>query len=141
MTASPSALRRGAGWVTFTYRVTNPGNVALSDVSVKDNKISKLTYVSGDTNRDGVLQPGETWVYTGRAYLRATTTNVATASGTANGIVVTGTAATTVHVTGGLIGTAQIPKTATPWYNLLFFGVVLALAGILGYWRLGESHV
>ena len=141
-TASPGSLRRGAGWVTFTYRVTNPGNVTLSGVSVTDDKISKLTYVSGDTGSDRLLRPGETWVYTGREYLRATTTNVATARGTANGIavtgaastVVTGTASTRVSVTGGPIGSAQIPKTATPYYNLLVLGVALALAGVLGYW-------
>ena len=140
-TASPGALTRGAGWVRFTYQVTNPGNVALSGVSVTDDKISKLTYVSGDTDKDGMLEPGETWVYTARVYLKATTTNVATARGTANGIVVTGTATTRVRVTGAAIGNARIPKTATPWYNLLVLGVALALSGALGYLKLGASHV
>ena len=139
--ASPKSLTGGPGWITFDYRVTNPGNVALGDVSVTDDKIGELTYVSGDTGSDGLLEPGETWVYTARSYLRVTTTNVATATGSANGVVVTGTARTTVPVIGRLIGTGIIPKTATPWYNLLLIGAAMALAGTLGYWKLGVSHV
>jgi len=140
-TASPTSLKKGPGWVTYSYRVTNPGNVALSAVSVTDNKISGLTFVSGDTNKDGMLQPGETWVYSKRVWLKSTTTNTAIAKGTWNGTVVTGVASARVSVTGGPIGSGKIPKTATPWYNLLVLGAALSLAGILGYWKLGESHV
>ncbi|MFU8891219.1 MAG: ice-binding family protein [Anaerosomatales bacterium] len=130
--ASPSALNSGPGPVTYTYRVTNPGTVALSDVSVVDDKLSPVTYVSGDVNDDGLLQPEETWVYTGTMTLGATTTNTATASATSGETTVTDTAAVTVvvsTVTGG-----AIPKTATPWYNLLLAGVVMAMIGAAGYW-------
>ena len=131
--ASPAALTSGPGPVTYTYRVTNPGTVALSDVSVVDDKLSPVTYVSGDENDDGLLQPGETWVYTGTMTLGATTTNTATASAISGETTVTDTASVTVvvsTVTGG-----AIPRTATPWYNLLFAGAVLVLIGAVGYWR------
>ncbi|MBE0418044.1 MAG: DUF3494 domain-containing protein [Coriobacteriia bacterium] len=131
--ASPTALTSGPGPVTYTYRVTNPGTVALSDVSVVDDKLSPVNYVSGDVNDDGLLQPGETWIYTGTMTLGATTTNTATVTATSGETTVTDTAAVTVvvsTVTGG-----AIPKTATPWYNLLFAGVALALTGAVGYWR------
>ncbi|MBW6469286.1 MAG: DUF3494 domain-containing protein [Coriobacteriia bacterium] len=130
--ASPSALNSGPGPVTYTYRVTNPGTVALSEVSVVDDKLSPVTYVSGDVNDDGLLQPEETWVYTGTMTLGATTTNTATASATSGDTTVTDTASVTVvvsTVTGG-----AIPKTATPWYNLLLAGVVMAMIGAAGYW-------
>lgn len=138
--ASPKSLKHGPGWVTYTYKVTNPGNVTLSKPGVKDNRISKLTYVSGDTNRDGLLQRGETWLYRKRVRVRATTTNTAVASGTYNGVVITSTARVRVRVTGALIGSGKIPKTSTPWYNVLVVGIALMTVGFLGYWRLGENH-
>lgn len=136
-TASPKSLTKGPGWVTFTYRVGNPGNVDLSQVNLSDNKISGLKLVSGDTNHDGLLQPGETWVYSKRVWMKTTTTNVAVAQGTWNGIVYTSSAALRLLVTGGPIGSGAIPRTATLWYNLLLLGVLMALVGTLGYWRLG----
>jgi hypothetical protein len=130
--ASPTALTSGPGPVTYTYRVTNPGTVALSDVSVVDDKLSPVTYVSGDVNGDGLLQPDETWIYTGTMTLGATTTNTATATATSGDTTVTDTAAVTVvvsTVTGG-----AIPRTATPWYGILLAGAVLVLIGAAGYW-------
>ena len=50
--------------VTWTYVVTNPGNVPLSNIVVTDN-IGGVNpvYVSGDTNEDGILQEDETWIF------------------------------------------------------------------------------
>lgn len=58
--------------VTWTYVVTNPGNKDLRNVTVTDNIAGvNPVYVSGDLNSDGILQPGEVWLY------RATGTAVA----------------------------------------------------------------
>ncbi len=139
-TASPNTLTHGAGWVTYTYVVTNAGVIPLSSVSVVDDKLGTLTFVSGDTNGNHLLDTGEAWLYTGRAHLTTTTTNTATASGIGNETTVTSTATVRVPVTGGPIGPGTIPKTATPWYNLLALGVLLVLVGTLGYRRVGASR-
>ncbi|MDO9556690.1 MAG: ice-binding family protein [Coriobacteriia bacterium] len=123
-TASPTSLPAGGGSVTYTYTVTNPGTVEFSNVTVTDDMVSPVTYVSGDTNGDEILQPGETWIYTATVRLTKTTTNVATVTGTGAGVVTTDTATTTVAA-GGLL-----PNTATPWYSLLLAGVVLVLLGV-----------
>ncbi|RPJ75960.1 MAG: PKD domain-containing protein, partial [Alphaproteobacteria bacterium] len=49
--------------VPYRIVVKNEGNVDLTGISVEDSKIS-LTGPTGDDN-DGVLNPGETWAYTG----------------------------------------------------------------------------
>jgi len=143
-TPNPLALTSGSGLVTYTYKVTNPGKVALSNVSVTDDKVSPVNYVSGDVNADNLLQPSETWTYTSKAKLNATTINTATAKGSANGltavdialatVVVTQPAVVTPTVTGG-----QIPKTSTPLYALLLLGLVLAMVGIV-IWRRSKRY-
>ncbi len=57
--------------LTWTYTVTNPGDVALDDVQVTDDNGTPgdtsddfiLTLAGGDTNGDGLLDPDETWIY------------------------------------------------------------------------------
>jgi len=72
--------------VTYTYVVTNPGDLQLSDVSVTDNKASVVTYQSGDADGDGRLDTRETWIFTATYTVTAEDAdplvNVATASGT-----------------------------------------------------------
>ena len=56
---------------TFTYVVTNPGNVALASVTVRDDNGTagntaddfNATFQSGDTNSNGRLDTTETWTY------------------------------------------------------------------------------
>jgi hypothetical protein len=48
--------------LTFTYTVTNPGNVPLTGVTATDDKCSPLTR-TGNT-ADTTLDPGDTWTYT-----------------------------------------------------------------------------
>jgi uncharacterized repeat protein (TIGR01451 family) len=52
------------GNVTWTYVVTNPGRVPLSNVRVTDNIPGvNPVYVSGDTNSNGLLDVGESWLF------------------------------------------------------------------------------
>jgi von Willebrand factor type A domain len=79
--ADTASLPAGGGNVTYNYDVTNVGNVALSNVSVSDDKCSPVTYGSGDSDHDHKLDLTETWTFTCTANLTKTTTNVATATG------------------------------------------------------------
>ncbi len=126
------------GSVTYTYLVTNPGTVVLSNIVVTDDKISPVTYVSGDANSDALLQPGETWVYTATANLAATTTNTATATGATTGTpveAVTDTASYTVTIGPRTVTGGQLPKTATPWYNVFLASIVMMTLGAVGLSR------
>jgi uncharacterized repeat protein (TIGR01451 family) len=68
---APGAVVRQGTTVTWTYTVTNPGNVALGSVVVRDdagtpaNTADDLTpsFVSGDANGNNRLDVGETWSY------------------------------------------------------------------------------
>jgi outer membrane protein OmpA-like peptidoglycan-associated protein len=60
--------------VTYNYSLDNSGSTNVSvpvvggqpnrDSAVVDDKCSPVTYVSGDTNTDGVLDTSETWEFT-----------------------------------------------------------------------------
>lgn len=131
-TPDPLKLTHGKGSVTYTYKVTNPGTLDLGSVKITDNKISNVSYISGDTNLDNLLQSGEIWVYTGKMTLTKTTTNIATATGIANSITARDTATATVRVTNTTVMGGLLPKTGSPLYNVLFVGVILTLAGVFG---------
>ena len=64
--ASTTALIAKAGDVVpYSFTVTNPGNQTLTGVTLSDpNCTSAISGPSGDTNDDGKLQTGETWIYT-----------------------------------------------------------------------------
>ncbi len=76
--------------VTWTYNVTNPGNVPLSNVTVTDNiaGVNPTPVLSGgfnvgDTNHDNLLEPGETWVFTASGTaIAGQYSNIGTATGT-----------------------------------------------------------
>ena len=85
--------------VTWTYEVTNPGNVPVANIVVTDDNGTPVpgdditpTFVSGDTNGDGLLDVGETWTYTA--------TGVAIAGQYTNNAVVDGTGPDTVNPDG-----------------------------------------
>ncbi|KPJ78417.1 MAG: hypothetical protein AMJ54_03450, partial [Deltaproteobacteria bacterium SG8_13] len=84
--------------VQFTYVVTNPGEIALENVWVVDdnetpgelsddftpNPILDQGWNIGDSDRDGLLDPGETWFYTWTTLAtEGQHANLATASGKA----------------------------------------------------------
>ncbi len=106
---SPLALSASGGLVTYTERVSNPGTVALSNITLSDDKCSPTKYVSGDTDGDSKLDVNETWVYTCQASLTTSTTNTATASGNANGLTATDFAVATV-----VVAAPSLPNTGLP---------------------------
>ncbi len=68
--------------VTYTYTVRNTGSDPISNVVLTDDLCSPLNFVDGDdAPADGVLNPGETWVYTCAMALSEDTTNVAEVTG------------------------------------------------------------
>src|SRR6185369_3683019 len=79
-----------------TYLVTNPGNVPLTVKSLTDDAGTPTSpaddfqpvYVSGDTNNNGLLDPGEAWLYTSQGVVTYSVQpglygNTATVTGTA----------------------------------------------------------
>jgi hypothetical protein len=104
----------GGGNVTYAYAVTNPGVVALHSVTLTDNKCGPVTRISGDANGNNLLDPGETWAYTCTANVPVTTMNIATAEGSANGIMAIGYAFSTVLVAAPGLPNTGFPPTSTP---------------------------
>ena len=79
---TPLSLPNGSGSVTYNYTVWNvAGRQALKDVTVKDDKCSPVTLLSGDVNSNSKIDPGENWKYSCSATLSTTTTNTAIATG------------------------------------------------------------
>jgi len=108
---SPLTLLAAGGMVTYTEKITNPGTVALNNVTLSDDKCSPMLFVSGDINKDSKLDVTETWTYTCRTNLTETTLNTAVATGEANGLVIKDYAVATV-VVAGVVPT--LPNTGTP---------------------------
>lgn len=50
--------------ITYTYRVSNPENQPLSNVTVTDDRCGPVTYVCGDTNKNHKLDNSEIWTFT-----------------------------------------------------------------------------
>jgi uncharacterized repeat protein (TIGR01451 family) len=80
-TADPTSTPSG-GQVTYTYQVTNTGDVNLSSITLTDDQGLTLT-LTNKGDGDNILSPGETWVYQATASLTERTTNTGTACGTA----------------------------------------------------------
>jgi uncharacterized repeat protein (TIGR01451 family) len=123
------------GAVTYSYDVTNPGTVPLSNVSITDNKCTGLPgrfnpAHPGDVNQNGLLDPGETFHFTCKTNLTQTTTNIATAEGSANGMTARDLALATVVVASpGLPNTGLPPRGATiPWDIFLSAGILMLVS-------------
>jgi LPXTG-motif cell wall-anchored protein len=118
---SPLTLLSGAGTITYTKKVTNPGTVALSNITITDDKCAPVNYISGDVNGDSKLDTTETWTYTCISNLTKTTTNTVTVTGEANGLKATDFAVSTV-----VVAVPKLPKTGSTnlWNILMLLGAV-----------------
>ncbi len=111
-TASPTVLPQGPALVTYVYTVTNTGPVPMYGVWVKDNKCEGVSFISGDTNNNSLLDLNEIWTYQCAKVLQETETNIATTHGAANGWDVYDTASATVVVTPSIV--PALPNAGTP---------------------------
>lgn len=107
--ANPLPLPVEGGDITFTYRVNNPGIVALSDVAVVDDKCSNMSSKLGDTNGNNLLDITEVWVYTCSMRITVSSTNTTTVTAFANNLSATDKSALTIKV---------IPSISEPSTNL-----------------------
>ncbi len=108
----------GGGAVTYSYTVTNPGTVALSDVGITDDKCtglpSRVVGHPGDLNKNNLLESNETWSFTCQTNLTKTTTNIGTAIGHANGLTAVDFSSATVVVPEVLGASIGFPNTGFP---------------------------
>ena len=123
---SPLTLLAGGGMVTYTNKVTNPGLVALSNVRLTDNKCTVVSYVSGDTDGDLMLDTAETWTYTCSMNLTQTTVNTVIATGEANGLTARDFALATV-----VVAAPKLPATGIDPNDKNNAWGIVALVGIL----------
>ena len=131
---STFVLPIGGGAVTYLYTVTNPGTAPLSNVSIIDNKCTglpgRVAGHPGDLNKNNLLESNESWTFTCQTNLTQTTTNRATAQGSANGLTVLDFAQATVAVASpGLPNTGLPPSdNSIPWNIVVSTGTIAALA-------------
>ncbi|KKU68332.1 MAG: Alpha 5 type IV collagen isoform 3 [Parcubacteria group bacterium GW2011_GWA2_47_16] len=131
----PSAFTLpSSGPVTYMYTVTNPGTVALSNVSVVDNKCSPIFGPSGDVNNNTMLDISETWLYTCRMNLSVNTVNTGTAQGSANGLTAIDFSLAVVLVTPPSLPNAGFgpdERSAISWNFVAVAGAFIVLLGSL----------
>ncbi|WP_339703224.1 gliding motility-associated C-terminal domain-containing protein, partial [uncultured Marixanthomonas sp.] len=89
--------------ISYTFSVTNEGNVSLTNVTVTDPLIATINGPTGDTDGDGELDVTETWIYNGDYTITqgdintGQVVNQATAEGTApDGSIVTDDSGATI---------------------------------------------
>jgi hypothetical protein len=125
---SPLALPAGGGMVTYTKKVTNPGMVALRNIRLADDMCGPVSYISGDTNNDAMLDTTETWIYTCQEHLTKTTTNTVTVSGEANNLTAKDVAIATV-----VVAPIGLPNTGSTFGDLVRTITVDLRQGMRGY--------
>lgn len=125
---NPLKLTAEGGVVTYTYKITNPGTIALNNIKLFDDKCSSMKYVSGDVNKNFKLETTETFIYTCKTKLTKTTTNTAMATGEANGMLARDFAIATVVVAPAASVIPKLPNTgiAPEENNIALYMIVLA---------------
>jgi uncharacterized repeat protein (TIGR01451 family) len=105
ITKMPSVPQAHEGnTIIYTYTVTNPGDVPLSNVLVTDDTIGNVPYQSGDTNEDEILGTDETWIFSA---------NYTIPTGDANYLV------NTASATGTYAGSRRIVAWTTATVDIL----------------------
>lgn len=135
---SPLTLPIGGGKVTYAYTVTNPGTVPLSNVFITDDKCTglpgRVIGHPGDINNNNLLESNEAWSFTCVSNLTQSTTNIATVSGSANGLTAKDFAIATVIVAGfvpGLPNTGFAPFGGVAPWGMLLFSIFTVFAIVL----------
>jgi hypothetical protein len=100
----------------------------MSNVVVTDDKCPVVSYSSGDTNGNNLLDVGESWVYTCKTKVQVSTGSVATAKGDANGF--TALAYAFVNV---LVSAPELPNTGLGVQGITFtwFDIILIIAVVV----------
>lgn len=134
-TPSVFTLPASGGAVTYTYTVTNPGTAPLSNLTITDDKCTGLpgrynTAHPGDVNQNNLLDPGETFNFTCQSNLTQTTTNTATAQGSANGLTARDFAIATVIVAAPGFPNAGFPpqEKSNPWNLVILSGILMLIS-------------
>jgi len=99
--------------IAYTYKVTNIGDVPLSDISVKDNRAGAAVFDSGDANSNKNMDVGEIWVFKSNYLIPAgesgSIINTATVFGTdPNNIKVIASANATVNLVSIIVKITSI---------------------------------
>lgn len=128
----PLPLPLGGGPITFTYKVTNLGNVSLNDVTVVDDACSNMSGELGDTNGNHLLDPGEEWIYTCATTVTKTIAHTATVMAYANGLKASAAETTIVNVPGSVAASSPIPTFPDNGTNPNTLNITVLIWEILG---------
>jgi hypothetical protein len=102
----------------YSYKISNPGNAALREINITSDKTLSAELKSGDSNGDKMLDPSETWVFTGEYLIKAgeagTLVNTASVYGKdskGKSVTASGTASVTVEMVKVTIDSLQDGQT------------------------------
>jgi len=63
--STTSVVQKPGDTLNYTFRLTNTGNTNINNISLEDAKCATdISYQSGDSNNNGLLDPSETYEYT-----------------------------------------------------------------------------
>ena len=108
----------GGDTISYTVTVANSGTGSLKNF-VLDDQLAPMTYVSGDADLDGAIDPGETWEFTGYYVL---TQNDIDSNGDGDGKI-----EDWATLTGGPVNTgalAEVPLDLNPQMTVTKNGVL-----------------
>lgn len=131
----------GGGDITYTYTVTNPGVVSMSNITVADDKCSNVYFISGDNNGNNLLDVGESWIYSCKTKVQVSTSGVANAIGSANNFK-----AVAYSFVNVLVDVPLLPNTGVgiegvtiSWFTIVLLLVIVFLSAWL-YTLLSKSE-